>query len=209
MNRFIESLIFHILCTLTDLVVLNLLYVLCCIPVVTIGAATTALYGTVLALLHDEGHLYTLFVRIFLKRFKQTTVFWLLWLTAVAVAAADLIIVGLFWNHAGKPAAVGLLVLTLFLLLSTGSWLFPLLVTGGKCKAKLFTAFALSMQQLPRTLLVCVINVLPAALVLCWTYGFLLLFWVYLVIGFALSAYVNCLLLKKALIPHLSQEVSQ
>jgi hypothetical protein len=98
---------------------------------------------------------------------------------------------------------------TAFLLLSTGSWLFPLLVTGGKCKAKLFTAFALSMQQLPRTLLVCVINVLPAALVLCWTYGFLLLFWVYLVIGFALSAYVNCLLLKKALIPHLSQEVSQ
>ena len=96
MNRFIESRIFHILCTLTDLVVLNLLYVLCCIPVVTIGAATTALYGTVLALLHDEGHLYTLFVRIFLKRFKQTTVFWLLWLTVVAVAAADLIIVGLF-----------------------------------------------------------------------------------------------------------------
>ena len=40
MNRFIESRIFHILCTLTDLVVLNLLYVLCCIPVVTIGAAT-------------------------------------------------------------------------------------------------------------------------------------------------------------------------
>ena len=32
---------------------------------------------------------------------------------------------------------------------------------------------------------------------------------VILVIGFALSAYVNCLLLKKALIPHLSQEVSQ
>ena len=148
-------------------------------------------------------------MRIFLKRFKQATVFWLLWLTAVAVAAADLIIVGLFWNHAGKPAAVGLLVLTLFLLLSTGSWLFPLLVTGGKCKAKLFTAFALSMQQLPKTLLVCVINALPAALVLCLTYGFLLLFWVYLVIGFALSAYVNCLLLKKALIPHLSQEVSQ
>lgn len=27
MNRFIESRIFHILCTLTDLVVLNLLYV--------------------------------------------------------------------------------------------------------------------------------------------------------------------------------------
>ena len=89
MNRFIESRIFHILCTLTDLVILNLLYVLCCIPVVTIGAATTALYGTVLALLHDEGHLYTLFVRIFLKRFEQTTVFWLLWLTAVAAAAQN------------------------------------------------------------------------------------------------------------------------
>ena len=209
MNRFIESRIFHILCTMADLVVLNLLYVLCCIPVVTIGAATTALYGTVLALLHDEGHLYTLFVRIFLKRFKQATIFWLLWLTAVGIAAVDLIIMGLFWNHAGKSIAVGLLVLTLFLLLSTGSWLFPLLITGGKFKIKLFQAFALSMQQLPKTLLVCVINALPAALVLCWTYGFLLLFWVYLVIGFALSAYVNCLLLKKALIPHLSPEVSQ
>ena len=208
MNRFIESPVFHILCTLFDLVVLNLLYVLCCIPVVTVGAATTALYGTILAMLHDEGHLYTLFLRIFCRCFKQATIWWLLWLTAVLIAAADLIIVGLFWNFAGKWIAVGLLVFVLFLLLCTGSWLFPLLITRRSFKATLFNAFALSMQKLPKTLLVCSINALPVILMVCWTYGFLMLFWVYLLIGFALSSYVNCLLLKKELIPHLSQEVS-
>lgn len=209
MNRFIDSPIFHILCTLFDLVILNLLYVLCCIPVVTIGAATTALYGTILALCHDEGHLYTLFLRIFFRRFKQATIWWLLWLLAVIIAVTDLIIIGLFWNYAGKLIAVGLLVLILLLLFCMGSWLFPLLITSGNFKVKLFNAFALSMQQLPKTLLVCVINALPVILMMCWTYGFLMLFWVYLLIGFALSSYVNCLVLKKVLIPHLSQEVSR
>lgn len=209
MNRFIESPVFHILCTLFDLVILNLLYVLCCIPVVTIGAATTALYAAILALLHDEGHLYTLFLRSFFGRFKQATVCWLLWLVVVAIAAADLIIIGLFWNYAGKMIAIGLVVLILFLLFSTGSWLFPLLVTGGNFKIKLTNAFALSMQQLPKTLIICIINALPVILMLCWTYGFLMMFWVYLLIGFALSSYVNCLLLKKVLIPRLSQEVSR
>ena len=180
MNRFIESPIFHILCTLFDLVILNLLYVLCCIPVVTIGAATTALYGTILALCHDEGHLYTLFLRIFFRRFKQATIWWLLWLLAVIIAVTDLIIIGLFWNYAGKLIAVGLLVLILLLLFCMGSWLFPLLITSGNFKVKLFNAFALSMQQLPKTLLVCVINALPVILMMCWTYGFLMLFWVYL-----------------------------
>lgn len=65
MKRFIETPVFHILCTLFDLVVINLLYVLCSLPIVTIGASSTALYAALFALFQDEAHIYTLFLRTF------------------------------------------------------------------------------------------------------------------------------------------------
>ena len=206
MKSFIETPIFHILCTLFDLVLLNLLYILCCLPVVTIGAATTALYAALLSLIRDEAHICTRFLHAFRRSFRRSTVCWLLGLLAAAIACADLVIIAFFWSFSGKYVALGLLLLVLFLLLCTGSYLFPLLNAGQSAKQSIHTAFSLSMRHLPRTLLVCIINTFPLLLLLFYTYGFLILFWFFLVIGFSLGAYVNCLLLKKVLIPLLPED---
>ena len=40
--------------TATDLVKLNLVWLLCCIPLVTIGASTTALYSVVIKMVKNE-----------------------------------------------------------------------------------------------------------------------------------------------------------
>lgn len=196
MKRFIETPVFHILCTLFDLVVINLLYVLCSLPIVTIGASSTALYAALFALFQDEAHIYTLFLRTFFRCFRKSTICWLLWLLLAAIACADIVIIALYWVSFGKYIALGILLLILFLLLCTGSYLFPLLNTNENAKQSIRTAFFLSVRHLPRTLLICFINVSPLLLLAFWTYGFLLLFWIYLVIGFSLGAFVNCLLLK-------------
>lgn len=208
MKSFIETPVFQILCTIFDLVVLNLLYVLFCLPVVTIGAATTALYAALLALLQDEAHVYTQFLRAFRCCFRKSTVCWLLMLLLAAVCCVDFVIIAVYWATSGKYVALGLLLSVLLLLLCTGSYLFPLLLGSQNIKQSLRIAFPLSIRHLPRTLLVCVINILPLLLLLFYTYGFLILFWLFLLIGFSLGAYVNCLFLKNILAPFLSENSS-
>ena len=53
------------------LIWLNLLWFLCCLPVVTIGAATTALYSVTLKYARDEeGYLTRSFFQAFRQNFR-------------------------------------------------------------------------------------------------------------------------------------------
>lgn len=69
---------------------LNLLWFVCSIPVVTLGASTTALYYVTLKLARNEdGNVTAMFFRSFKENFKQATVLWLIMLGAGAFLGAD------------------------------------------------------------------------------------------------------------------------
>lgn len=58
---------------------LNLLWFVCCLPIVTIGASTTALYYVTLKIVkNEEGNLTKAFFHSFKENFKQGTVIWLI-----------------------------------------------------------------------------------------------------------------------------------
>ena len=58
--------------TLLSYIVLNLLFILCCIPVITIGPAVAALYAVMLREARREyGYLYRSFLRAFREMFFQ------------------------------------------------------------------------------------------------------------------------------------------
>ena len=60
---------------------LNFMWFICCLPVFTIGAATTALYYTSFKIAKDEGSfITTMFFRSFRQNFKQATVIWMIML---------------------------------------------------------------------------------------------------------------------------------
>ena len=68
-----------------DYFFLNMLWILCCIPVFTIGAATTGAYYASLRLMNeDDDAVIQNFFKSFKSNFKQAT---LLWLPVLAVAA--------------------------------------------------------------------------------------------------------------------------
>ena len=53
----LDSPVFKLLTTLTHYLVLSLIYIVCCIPIVTIGAASTAFYITHHKVIeNDEGY---------------------------------------------------------------------------------------------------------------------------------------------------------
>lgn len=68
-----DSLIFRIGNKVFDVIVVSLLWFVCCIPVITAGASTTALYDTVFRnIRQNRGYCYKGFFKCFKDNFKNT-----------------------------------------------------------------------------------------------------------------------------------------
>ena len=63
-----------------DLFILNLLWVICSIPIVTFGASTTAMYYCTLkiAKYRDSGGMFTMFFHSFKDNIRQSTIIWII-----------------------------------------------------------------------------------------------------------------------------------
>ncbi len=71
-------------------VYLNILWLICSLPVVTIGASTTSLFYVTLKMAkNEEGNLTAAFFRSFKENFRQATKIWLILLAAGMVFALD------------------------------------------------------------------------------------------------------------------------
>lgn len=69
---------------------LNILWFICCLPVFTIGASTTALFYVTLKISkNEEGNITRAFFRSFRENFKQGTIIWLILLAAGIVLGID------------------------------------------------------------------------------------------------------------------------
>ncbi len=81
---------------------LNILWLATSLPVITIGASTTALIYSCSKLHSDDGYPTVNFFHSFKENFKQATVIWLIYLAAGALLAVSLI----FWNRSGMPGGL-------------------------------------------------------------------------------------------------------
>ena len=90
-----DGTLFRFLSKVADIMILNLLFILCCLPVVTIGAAVTALsYVTLKMKDQEEGYIWRSFFQSFKQNFGQATVIWLIMLVLGAVLGVDLWLTG-------------------------------------------------------------------------------------------------------------------
>jgi uncharacterized membrane protein YesL len=72
---------------LFDTLMLGILWILCSLPIITIGASTTALYhAMVKSVKNDDGYPSRVFFRSFHQNFKQATVLWLIYLVLIFIA---------------------------------------------------------------------------------------------------------------------------
>ena len=76
-----------------DLLILNVLVVVCCIPVITAGAAFSAMHYVLLKLVRgEEGYVAKSFFRSFKENFRQATVLWLIVLVFISIFIMDFFI---------------------------------------------------------------------------------------------------------------------
>ena len=89
----IDNKFFRALNKLVDMVILSFCWVISCIPVFTIGAASTALYDTSRRVIHrDEGYVWRGYWHAFKVNFKQATKAWLVQLIILIVLLGDIYI---------------------------------------------------------------------------------------------------------------------
>jgi len=92
MNIFSEtSVLGRFLNWAADIVFLNILWLICSVPIVTIGASTTALYYSLMKRQRrDEGYVHTNFFHSFKENFKQSTIIWLILIVIGLIIGLDL-----------------------------------------------------------------------------------------------------------------------
>ena len=106
-----DSPVMQLLITIGNLIMLNILWLVCCIPVITVGAATTAMYYTMYQYATDGSEaVFKPFFSTFAKEFKRSTLVWLLLLVIGLVFVCDI------WFLASVPQFKGLWIVLGFLL---------------------------------------------------------------------------------------------
>ena len=86
---------------------LNLLWAVTSLPIVTMGAATTALYTVTFKIARNEdGDLTSQFFRAFKQNFKQATTIWLILLAIGAVLGLDIYVLNGLRTHTHGAMAV-------------------------------------------------------------------------------------------------------
>ena len=178
-----DSPVMRFLNRLGDLLILNFLMIACCIPVITVGAAYTAMHYVLLKMVRDEeGYLIRGFFKSFVTNFKQATIMWLIMLLVIAIYIGD----GLIFQYSSiqfpKPLMIGVIAIAL-LLFMTAIYVFPLQARFvNTVKNTLKNAMILAFANLPKTILMVVIYALPVVIGYFWPYALIF------VIMFGISA---------------------
>ena len=183
---------------LMELVLLNCVFILTCLPIITIGASVTALYSISLKMVRkEEGYVIRGYLKDFIRNFKQATIFWLIALllyfllyviyTAAAVNGGTLLTV-----YTVITTAMAILYSIFFL------FVFPLIATfKNPLKGTFINALSMIIAHFPMVLTAYLTIAVPFFV----SFGvdtrimqYALLFWI--LIGFSLltlwsSVYIN------------------
>lgn len=190
----LDSPLMQVLNKVADLLWLNILTLICCIPIVTVGASLTAMnYMALKIVRNEECYITKGFFKSFKQNFKQATAIWLLFLLAVLVLAGDFYIMknsGIEFNIVIK-VVIGIVAL---ILTFTWMFVFPVLAKFDNTVIRTIkNAFVMSILQFPKTLLMIVMYALPIVIGMLVPQAFPICF----LFGLSAPAYVSALLYNK------------
>ncbi len=202
-----DSRIMIFLSRVADLVILNILWLVCCVPVVTIGASTTAMYHVIRHWQKDSvSSIMRDFFQSFKEDFKQATPVYLILLIPTVAVVMNAMLIFNPENSAAVPSYLLVIwFISALILLFISSFVYPVMAFFADSIFKtLRNAMVLALANLPRTILISILNLLPVILLFVNLSFFLQssIFW--LLIGGALVAYLNMSILKpvfKKLVP--------
>lgn len=161
-----EGKFFNAVSKVADLLWLNVLTVLCCLPVVTAGAALTAMYSVTLPMVkNEEGYITRSFFKAFAGNFLQATAIWLVILAGSAVIWVDVHILG---NYAPQFTDWLLIPMCFIVLVLAAVFLyaFPLQAYfENTVRATMGNALKMAVAHLPYTVVFLILQAMPVIVI--------------------------------------------
>ena len=194
-----DSPLMRFLTKIADLMVLNILFCITSIPLITIGASWTALYSVTLKMVRDEeGSVSRSYFRSFRQNFRQATLLWLGVLVVLALLVLDIrVLNGMAGGTAPGLLRVGVEILALLGIMVL-QYLFPSLARFEASLADtLKNACMMALAHLPKTALMtaAAVGAVWITLINNTTIAVGLMVWP--LIGFSLMAFGNSGILRK------------
>lgn len=181
---------------LADLMFLNILALVCCIPIVTIGASWTALYYMALKIVRDEEvYIARDFFKSFRQNFRQATIIWLLQIVVMLILGMDFQLMYGGSTDAGFPLILQVLLLAVTLIaVITFMFVYPVLSKfDNSLKNTLKNSFLMGLMQLPKVLIMVVLWLAPPLLAVFAIQVFPLV----VLFGMSLPAFLSALMYNK------------
>ena len=194
---------------IADMVILSICWLVCCLPVVTVGAATSALYYASMKNHLGEGTIIRNFFRAFVRDFKQS-----LLLELIVVAVAGVLIVDLYVLPQMDIPLGGLVQVVLAVVAVLGiamlSYLFPLVARYENTMVQRFqNAVFMSLMNFHYTLLIVAINCAPLLLLVLMTDLFLSIIPLLVLIWPGMCAMINSKFFLKIFKQYESEQTEQ
>lgn len=189
-----DSPLMQFLTKVANLMIINGLTILCCLPIVTIGAALTAAHYMCMKMVRNEdGPIVKGYFKSFKESFKQATPVWLILLVIILILLGDYLIIyhsGITFPYWFKVALAAVAFIGLF------EWIMVFPVMGKFYNTPLRTlknALIISVAKFPVTLALIVLN---GIFIFLMIYAIQVLPLV-LLFGITVPAYVGAMMLNK------------
>lgn len=194
----VDGPLFRMLSVLTDLLIANVLFVICSIPIVTMGAASAGLQKICMdKAMDDEEPVLEPFFKAFKGNFWEATISFVIYAICNAALLWYLTFVPqiMTGNQLGIVNAAAIILL----LIVNGVWCYilPLMVRyDNKLKEHFKNACVLCFANLPRSVLMVIVSVIPVAMMMLSVDFFVNTFIMWILIGFALLRVTCCVIIK-------------
>ena len=179
-----------------DVFVLHIFWVICCVPIITIGPATAALYYSLMKDIEDEeGHYAPLFFKSFKENFKQGIL-----ITLILLVSGILLAFSHYFYYKVDFQGVVWMILQVILYLFTAAYImtityvFPLFARFNNSITQLFrNSFFMSIRHFGWTIVMILIFSLVYFIALYLQY------YVILLLGFGIVAYLDTYIINHIL----------
>ena len=163
-----EGWLFRALSRILDLIILNILFILTCIPIVTIGTSICAMYSVLLkAVRNEESYIIRSYMRAWKENMKRGILLWLLYSGGMGI-----LLLNIFYTAGKMPRYGGLWTFVCGVFLVSLSlplqYLFAFQARYENSLSELMkNVFVISIRYLPATIQLIGLKVFPAVLTVC------------------------------------------
>lgn len=185
-----------------DLIVLNFIWLVCCLPIVTIGASTTAMYYVcIISIRQGDGYVVKRFFKAFKENFAKSTIVWICLLIFAAVFAFDM----WFWYQIDSGISKAMLAISgaiMVVIVLVTEYIFPVLAKfEGDIKLAVRNSAAMAVGYLPYTIALLIVDILfTMANIKSIAANVVSIF-----VGFALITYVKSFLIYRVFMNHMDE----